>query len=470
MMFWSKKEAVSAVKRQIARFKMRLFSAAETEEFWHKWGQSSQTIDQIIVSDRDTLLARSREQYANNDYVKRFVNLCQTNIVGENGIDVRSTVIDSSGQQDTAVQKVLEGEWREFSKAVDPAESMTMVELEWLITQGEAIDGEAFIIRKKSSAFKYGIAFYLIDPILCPVGYNDKNKGIYSGIRYDGNMKPVSYYFKTSQNVTKDYIEIPAADCKHVFLREWVGQKRGLPWVSTALGRLKILEGYEKAALINARVGATKMGFFVTEGDGQYVGEETDDGLIMNAEPGTFEQLPEGVRLQEWNPAYPHDQYAPFINANLGGIAVGLGVARHSLTGDMSEVNYTQGRTALLDERDMWKRRQAQIIPAVRWIYESFIEYGIDFGRITFNGRPLREQPAHYKKAEYQGRRWDWVDPQKDVAAAKESIDYKLKSRSEVIRNNGRDPDAVWTEIQRENQTLDSLGIMGNTVTPVNED
>ena len=60
---------------------------------------------------------------------------------------------------------------------------------------------------------------------------------------------------------------------------------------------LKMLNGYLEAELVSARVGASKMGFFVGSGDEDYVGEEYENEYapIMNAEAGTFEQLPNGT-------------------------------------------------------------------------------------------------------------------------------------------------------------------------------
>ena len=310
---FKKKEGKRAKWRE--QLQKRIFSAVEKEEFWSKWGTSAESIDQIIKADLQTLVARAREQYANNDYVKRYVNLCQTNIVGENGISVQSTVTDRQGNADTAVQAVLEDSWADFSMSVNTAGTLCRSEFESLVVQGCAIDGEAFVIRHVSPAFTYGVAFSTIDPMLCPVGYNDIDNNIIAGIQYDDLGRPSKYFFASSKS--ESYIEISADNCRHVFLSEWVGQKRGIPWVATSLGRLKTLEGYQNAALINARVGATKMGFFTTTGDNLYQGEKVDGGVISEAEPGSFEQLPDGVSIQDWDPKYPHEQYGEFIGDNL---------------------------------------------------------------------------------------------------------------------------------------------------------
>lgn len=449
---------------------MRLYDGAKTEHYWSSWGKSITTIDQAIHDDWEALVARSRDQYANNSVVKRYVDLCRVNIVGES-VQVQSTVKDARGNSDLPVQRLIEREFANFSRKVTPC-GLTRQEFESAVVQGCAIDGEVFIQPVISKKSRYGIEFRFIDPTLCPVFYHDQNKNIRHGIEYDENGAPVAYYFSdtpikrnifTQQFATHgDKLKRISADSiMHIFNSEWIGQKRGVPWSAVVLGQLRNIDGYVESAIINARVGATKMGFFETSGNGEYIGE--DDGFgnqIMDAEPASFQVLPEGLKLSDWSPEYPHSQFGEFLSAHLRTIASGLGVANHSLTGDMTGVNYSSARIASLDERDMWKVKQQWLINKVtRPMFEMFLTYSIDMGKLKFNGNALREQPEHYFPASYLGRRWKWVDPAKEVAESEKSIALGLKSMTEIIREQGRDPETVWDEIAKEKEILDSLGV-----------
>jgi capsid protein len=53
-----------------------------------------------------------------------------------------------------------------------------------------------------------------------------------------------------------------------------------------------------------------------------------------------------------------------------------------------------------------------------------------------------------------------WVDPLKDVMAAKEEHRGTIKSISETIRERGDDPDKVFAEIKAEREKLVSMGIL----------
>jgi capsid protein len=52
------------------------------------------------------------------------------------------------------------------------------------------------------------------------------------------------------------------------------------------------------------------------------------------------------------------------------------------------------------------------------------------------------------------------VDPSKDAKSATESISNRTKTRSEYIRQSGRDPDEVFDEMAREEAHLRSIGLL----------
>jgi capsid protein len=48
------------------------------------------------------------------------------------------------------------------------------------------------------------------------------------------------------------------------------------------------------------------------------------------------------------------------------------------------------------------------------------------------------------------GRRWDWVDPRSEAMADAAAVALGTKSRAQLIRERGRDPDEVWAELKTE--------------------
>jgi len=127
-----------------------------------------------------------------------------------------------------------------------------------------------------------------------------------------------------------------------------------------------------------------------------------------------------------------------------------------------------------LEDREVFKGLQNWFIRC--FIRPGFLEEWLLWAWtkkiITIGSRPLSRPVDDYMLAHYQGRRWAWVDPQKDGNANKLAIDNRLKSRSQIMRESGDDPESVWREIQHEEEIMRELGIQPipeNTVI-VNED
>jgi lambda family phage portal protein len=258
------------------------------------------------------------------------------------------------------------------------------------------------------------------------------------------------------------YHRIPAEEIIHGFLPEMVGQKRGLPWMATGLFRMKQLVGFENAAIVNARIGASKMGVIQwKEGRGPDLDDEELETFEMTAEPGEFPVLPEGAELHEWNPQYPSGEFATFNKAMLRGIAAGFGVLYNNLANDLEHVNFSSIRQGTLDEREHWKEMQEWLIEAlIQPVFEAWLPRALLGGHITVKGRPLKaERIDRYSVVSWQPRRWQWIDPRADVDAAIAAKNQMLLSPGQIIREQGRDPSDVWREIAADIEEMKAAGI-----------
>ena len=56
-------------------------------------------------------------------------------------------------------------------------------------------------------------------------------------------------------------------------------------------------------------------------------------------------------------------------------------------------------------------------------------------------------------------RGWAWVDPLKDVETAREGIALSITSRSRIAREQGRDIEEVFDDLQSENKLAAKYGI-----------
>lgn len=459
----------SVTMRQLGARKQlsRMFKAAEARAT-NSWTTQPQTPDDIITRKQRVLVARSREQWSNNDYVRNFVRLCRQNIVGPQGIILQARVKKTrGGKLDNEVNDALESAWEQWCKAenCDVTGARSIWKLQRLAVNTVARDGE-FIFRKiygGPDAGPWGFALQPLDPQRMPADFNIPrlNNGgfVRHGIEFNRYGRPVAYLFGSTDESEAEYyhiagrgfIRIPADQIIHGFLEDMVGQKRGLPWTSTSLERLHHLAGFEDAAVQNARAGATKMGFIQWK-DGFGPEAKDDEDTVVDAEPLSWHELPQGAEVADWMPNFPNNETAAFTKLMLRGAAAGWGVLYNNIAGDLEGVNFSSIRQGTLDERDHWKDLQQWLIESfLQPVFDAWLEVALLSGRITVKGKsvPAAKLDA-LREISWQPRRWQWIDPGADVKAAVESKNHLLASPSQIILESGRDPMDVWRESARD--------------------
>lgn len=452
------------------------FDGAKTDRLTADWGATPMHADDIINRNQQALVARSRQVCANNDYGRSYLRMVKQNVVGPSGIVMQAQARNADSSLDELANQALELAWSEFSKAgnCDITGRQSLRSLMNSAAISAAKDGEFFFKKIFGrDAGRFNVSLQILDPQRCdPTLDNpklDDGNFIRAGIEFNTYGRPVAYYFTSTDARNPDYVHggrnyqrVPASEIIHGFMPEIVGQKRGLPWLATALWRMNMLGGFEKAALVNARAGATKSGFFEwQDGHGPDV-EEEDEPMIMDAEAGTYRELPPGMKFNPNNPDYPNGEFAVFHKSMLRGVAAGLGVAYNNLASDLEGVNFSSIRQGTLDEREHWKEIQ-------QWLIESFVQPLFDewlpralLVGVTIPGSGGTLRPTmidKYRAVKWQPRRWQWVDPRADVDAAIKSKNSFLASPGQLIREQGKDPNEVWREVGRDIEQMKAAGI-----------
>lgn len=449
----------------------RNYAAGRIDRMTASWTATPQTPDQIVESNLHVLVARSREQYSNNDYARRFVELVQSNVIGPQGIIMQSRARNPRGGLDTLANDAIEASFKKWGRAgnCDVTGRLSWRQAQAMFMRTVVVDGECFVRKVKTAK---GLKLQFIDPMLVDVGYKkDLKNGRYikAGIEFDEWAKPIAYHITTGAGQDsytvggKTYTRVSSENMIHAFLPERIGQRRGLPWMATALARMKQLSAYEEAAVVAARVGASKLGFFKSSDGEAFSGSDYNDQgeIITDAEPGTFHQLPAGVDFTAFDPGYPTGEFAGFVKSCLRGISSGLGVSYNTLANDLEGVNFSSIRAGVLEDREAWKMLQEFVIDSFcRPIFEDWLKIALLSGAVVVQGGALGiGRLDKFSEPMWQPRRWSWVDPVKDVQASREAIRLGLRSRSDVIREMGRDPDDVWMEIKAEREMMKSLDI-----------
>lgn len=458
---------------------VRGFAAGASNTFTFNWIAPTTSINGELKASLTMIRARCRERSKNDDYAKGYINMCVSNIVGPKGIRLQSLASDPNGERDTLAIDSIEAAWANWAKYpnnVDVSGRDNWKAIQEQIVRIYATDGEIFIrhIEGKDSG-KYGYSIQVLDPALCDEKFSttlDNGNIVEMGVELNGYNKPVAYYFlqptkgPLSNATAVNHLRIPASEIIHAFKTEYAGQVRGIPPMAVALPRMKMLSDYEDAALLNAQIGARKMGFYTSDGiDDVTTGANAigDDGqLIDELQAGTFTKLPAGVGVEKFDSAYPDNELVGFKKAMLRGIAVGLKVDYFTLNSDLESVNLSSARVAINETREQWKAEQSFIISkVVTEIYERWLAQALVRKMVTVKGKPMSIMNIDkYKNVQWLGRRWSFSDPLKDTKSNVDLINNRIKSLTTVCNEIGVDFESELVLMKKDEELLAQFGLV----------
>lgn len=461
----------SKTREEKPAIRKREYAGASKSRLMADLFDSERSADSELRPVLRTLRARSRDLARNNEYAKRYINLLKTNIVGDRGFTLQVKAMAANDVLDSGNQDI-ESAFRRWGKkgncTVDGR--MSWIDAQKLVAEALARDGEVFLIKHRGADYHDSFALQFIEPDEIDEQKNERmpnGNEIRMGVELDEFKRPVAYhklsyhpgdYDYTNAGARKKHIRIPAERVIHIFLPLRAGQTRGEPWMAPVMFSLKQLSGFREAAVINARIGASKMGFFTSPaGDGFVPDDMQDNAPIMDAEPGTFHQLPQGVSLETFDPAFPNNEFDSFHKSVLKGIASGLGVSYTSLSNDLEATSYSSIRQGALEERDHYRDLQAFMIEHfAQPVYEAWLMSAME---IRSFGIPASRFDRFADASMFRGKAWSWVDPQKEMNAAIMGMQAGVLSIQDVASQYGKDVEELFAQIQRDKALAEQFGV-----------
>ena len=448
----------------------RSYAAASTGRLFYSWLHPGTSSNAEIQPALATIRNHSRELCRNNDYAKKYLSMCKTNIIGPSGIILQAKVKNDTGEsQDGKANQLIEDQWKEWGLrgncSVDG--TLSWLDIQKIFVESIARDGEILIRLVKGWNNRWNFAIQLLEADYLDETYDNPGKKIKMGIEVDSWNRPQSYYLlkfhpgdRNTAYQGDRYQAFPWSEIIHAYIPERPGQLRGVPHMHASMTRLHHVGEYEEAELVAARVGAAKMGFYKRPADVVATisgdGKDNDGNLLKSAEPGTMEELPPGVDFVPWSPDHPTDGFPAFIKATLRGISAGLNVSYNSLAGDLESVNYSSYRAGSLEERDNWRLLQSWVIqtlctPVYReWLYWSMVSKAVPLPVNKFD---------KFLNVVWRPRGWDWVDPEKDIEATRKEIMAGLKTRSQVAAEKGLELEDIYQQLAEEEKLAKKYGL-----------
>lgn len=459
-----------AIGRQLVSTQKRSYAAAAVSNLLTDWttNNNAQDIESRLAIRQ--IRNRARDLERNNDYARKFLRDLEANVIGHNGFQMSMRIKTTRGGLNKNLNEQIETayeKWRQRGN-YDVTGRLSGIEGDKLILRSVARDGDVLVrlIRGYDNPFRFALQHIEADQLDENYVWNfQPDIYIRMGVEMDQWRRPLAYHLWRQHpgDLFPDLrrVRIPADEFIHPFVTERVGQSRGISWLCSSTIRLRHLEKYEESEVIAARVAAAKMAFFTRTGEQEYVGDGVDDegNIINEASPGTFENLPIGVDVKPINWDHPNGNYPEFRKAILRGVACGLGVGYNTAFADLEGVNYSSLRGGELDERDMWLSLQEWFVSSVKQPeFKEWLKMAILSEQIK--GVSIGDIDDICDSSHWRGRRWSWVDPQKDIQANIEAINAGLESKTAVIESMGRTKEEVWDELAEEQELAQEMGLV----------
>jgi len=442
--------------RQAATVFARHYEAAQLGRRTSGWYRSRGDANAVTGSAISELRTHARDLIRNNSWARRAQRIIANNTVGWG-------IVPKAIGADAAAAQLLWKQWAE-SLEVETEGRHTLYSLQQQVMRVLASDGEVLIRRRRRQS-KDGLLLPM-QLQLMEADYIDTNKDgergqsggqIIQGIEYDAIGRRAAYWLfpehpgsdnSTGQNVSK---RVPAEDILHVFYQERPGQSRGVSWFASAIVNLKDFDEWEDAELMKQKIAAC-FAVFVTDLDGTAPAlgtEDPDDASIDSLEPGMIENLPAGKDVKFASP--PPVTVDSFAARQLRRVAAGLGVTYEDLTGDYSQVNFSSARMGRLSHQANVRDWQNNVlIPQFctgvwRWFVEAAVASGALRG---------------VSVAEWTVPALPMLEPDREGLAYQRLVRVGAMTPSEMVREQGFDPEAHWKQYAADLAKLDELGII----------
>lgn len=457
----------------------RRFQAARIDRLSAEWIGTYASINEELRGDLDRLRARGRDLRNNNDYARKFCGMVETNMVGPAGFVMQSRVEGSSGKADKLANDAIEAAFLRWQAVCDVAGRQSLRDMCETLVGGLPSDGEFLVrmVRGADAQNEFNFALQLIDVDRIDTTYNgvehSTGNTVIMGVEVDAYRRMVAIHiFEAHPNdgprTSRQRVRLPGENLIHGFKVERAEQVRGIPWMASGMLSLHHLGGFMLAAVLAAEHGANHFGFFTQTGDATPgtlpIGAEEDDGTaISTSQPGIYDTLPPGFDFKAHESKYPNEVFGPFVKTALQRVASGWRVSYHALANDLEGVNFSSIRSGTLDERDRWASDQQWFIDILlkrvraEWMVMSVLSNAITLP----NGSPLPSAKfVNLAAHDWLGRRWEWVDPLRDMNARIAGVGAGLMAPQDLSAQMGRDFYDTMVKIKEAQDLAKQLGIV----------
>ena len=396
-----------------------------------------------------TLRNRSRHMTRNNGWAKRALTVVCDNVIGQ-GIRPAPT-------GDRVLVKKIKDIWHNWAETTDCdwEGKNTFYGLQELIMSEIFEAGDCLIVRRRVTTKSIPIQLQVLEGDQLDHskdGVNDMGF-MRLGVQFNAEGKRIGYWIykthPTDMTGTMNYLNsefISVDDIIHPFEILRAGQVRGIPMGVATFMKMSDFSDYEDAQLLKQKTAAAFCAFVTGR-------EQTNlNDNIETLEPGVIEYLNPDETITFSNPPTA-DGYSEYAKKILQGVAAGYGITYEMLTMDYSNVNYTSGQMARLDTKGRVRKWQYNLfvpqvcVPIWGWFMDAIIMMGLSKVRLECNAM------------DWTAPRVMPLDSTKETNSRISQISAGLTTWSEVVREDGRDPEEFLEEYKQDIAALKEAGV-----------
>lgn len=465
-----------ALRREAAQRAVRAYYESGESSRYRKKRTDRSSANAQTQRSAESIRAAARHLDENHDIASGILDVLVANTVGT-GIQPEPQVQMADGKPAEELNRQLAKLFDDWRFRPEVTWQHDYYGLQRIVARSWLRDGEVFANRVIGpvSGIDHGtIVPYSIEALeadFVPYDLQDEDKGIAQGIEVSAWGRPRAYYVHRTHpgdNVrglsrilgNKDTKRVPAETMMHLAFRKRLHQLRGISVFASVVNRLDDVKEIDECERIAAKVAAS-MAAYIKKGqpESYEAGDSTTEsgGRSMTFEPGIiFDDLEPGEEIGTIDTKRPNNALIPFRDAQLRSAAAGVGAGYSSISKNYNG-NFSAQRQELVEHYVLYQMLTGPIIyNFCQPVWDGFVDAAIASRKVVI---PAGVDRDTIYDCTHTGPAMPWVDPEREVRARVLALQWKLTSRSRVIRESGRNPDQVNREIQRDVEEAARLGI-----------
>ena len=358
--------------------------------------------------------------------------------------------------------------WNDWLKICDWYGRLGFYAIQELAVRTMFREGESFIVLQPLSTAEANgsvpLRLQLLDAAMLATNLTSHlGNEVIEGIEYDNRARVVAYHFFKHRPGLRGFsfssVRIPAEDVIHLFVQEYIGQRRGISVFNTVVKRLGDIDESVEAELVRKNIEAC-FAAFITQG-------VDENGVVFGALQGDAEASPIGVQTEGLSPGMI-SRLGPGENVKFGdpkasggltdilrlallSSAAGTGITYEHF-GDLSNVNFSSYKAGNLEfERSTGRIQFNTIIPVfLERVAARFQDAAFLAGLMPNRTYELGWSPPPFESIDRKG------DAEADIL----EMAAGLESRPNLVIARGYDPDQLRTDIAVDRDANKAAGLV----------